>query len=79
MIMQILVKFHSFVLKILCGDETLMSFKGCNSVTNWRKWTFNYLKLDVVNINASAKFGQNTFIYTQDIELKPNSDLIQGP
>ena len=34
--------------------------------------------LDVVNINACAKFGQNPFIHTQDIERKRNSDIIQG-
>ena len=44
-----------------------------DSVTNWRKWTFNNHKLYVVNINASAKFGQNIFIQAQDIEWKRNS------
>ena len=38
------------------GNETLISFKGRNSVTKGRKWTLNNLKLHVVNINASAKF-----------------------
>ena len=76
---QNLVKIHSFVLKILSRNEILTPFNGRNSVTNWRKWTFNNPKLDVVNINASAKFGQNTFIHTPDIEQKRNSDVIQGP
>ena len=40
---------------------------------------FNNAKLDIVNINASAKFVQNTFIYTQDIEQKQNSDVTEGP
>ena len=79
MIMQILVKIHSFVLKILSGNEILTSFKGNNSVTNWRKWMFNNPKLDAVNINPSTKFGQNTFIHTQDVEWKRNSDDFQGP
>ena len=35
--------------------------------------------LDVVNIKACAKYGQNPFIYTQDIERKQNPDVIQGP
>ena len=38
----------------------------------------NNPKLDVVNINACAKFGQNPIIHTQDIERKQNSDVIQG-
>ena len=70
---QMLVKIHSFVLKILTP------FKSRNFVTNWQKWTFNNPKLDVVNINASAKFGQNTFIHTPDIERKRNSVVIKGP
>ena len=45
---------------------------------NGRKWTLNNPKLDVVNINACAKFGQNPFLYTEDIEQKWNSDVIQG-
>ena len=39
----------------------------------------NYPKLDVVNINASAKLCQNPFIHTQEIERKQNTDIIQGP
>ena len=35
---------------------------------NQQKWMLNNPKLDVVNINACAKFGQNLFIHTQDIE-----------
>ena len=70
MLVQISVKIHTFVLKILSGNEVLTSFNGRNSVSNWRKWTFNNPKLDVVNINASAQFRQNTFIYAQDIERK---------
>ena len=29
--------------------------------------------------NAHAKFGQNPFICSKDIELKQNSDINQGP
>ena len=39
----------------------------------------NNPKPDVVKIKASAKFGKNPFIHTQDIERKQNSDIIQGP
>ena len=34
---------------------------------------------DVVNINAFAKFGQIPSICSQDIGLKRNSDINQGP
>ena len=63
------VKIHFFILKILSGNKILTSFKGRNSM-DWRKWTLNNSKLDDVNINACAKFGQNPFIRTQDIERK---------
>ena len=77
--LQNLVKIHSFILKILGGNEILMSFKGQNSVLNWRNLTLKNPKLDVVNINAYPKFGQNPFIHSQDIERNQNSDIIQGP
>ena len=35
---------------------------------------YNNSNIDLVNINAYAKFG-----LTQDIERKQNSDLNQGP
>ena len=79
MCMQNFVKIHSFILKILCGNEILMLFKGRNSVMNRRKLTLNNPKLDVVNIYAFATFGQNPFIGSQDIERIRNSDIIQGP
>ena len=75
---QNLVKIHLFVLKILSGNKILRSFKSRNSVTNCQKWMFKYPKLDV-NTKASAKFGHNTFIHTQDIERKRNSDVTEGP
>ena len=74
-----LVKIHLLILKILNGNEILTSFKGRNSVMNLRKWTFNNPKLDVNNINAYVKYGQNLFIHSQDIEWKRNSDVIEGP
>ena len=47
-------------------------------VMNWWKLTLNNPKLDVT-IYAYAKFGQNPFIRSQDIERKWNSDMSQGP
>ena len=77
--MQNLVKFHQFVLKILIANEILTSTKGHNSVINLWKLTCNNANLDLVNINAYAKFGQIPSICSQDIERKRNSDLNQGP
>ena len=36
----------------LSGNKILISIKGYNSVTNWRKMTGNYPNLDLVNSNA---------------------------
>ena len=44
-----------------------------------QKWMFNNPKLDVININAYVKFGQNPLIHSQDIERKQNFDVFQGP
>ena len=74
-----MVKIHSFVRKILSGNEILMSFKGRNYVMNRRKWMLNNPELDVVSVNDYANFGQDPFIRSQDIRPKRNSYFIQGP
>ena len=56
-----------------------MIIKGYNSVVNMRKLTRINQNLDLVNINASAKFGLIPSLPSQDIELKQNSDNDQGP
>ena len=68
--MQNLVKIHLFILRLLGENDILNLFKGHNSVLNWRKLTINNPKLDVVNINAYANFGQNPSEFSQDIERK---------
>ena len=40
------------------GSKILTSIKGHNSVMRFQKLRFNNLKLDLVNINANAKYGQ---------------------
>ena len=55
--MQNLVKFCQLFLKILSGNEILTSIKGNNSVINLQKLMCNNPNLDLVNINAYAKFG----------------------
>ena len=68
-----------FVLKILSGNEILTSIKCRNSVKILRKMKGNNPKLDLVNFDVHTKFGQILSIRSQDIELKQNSDVNQGP
>ena len=56
-----------------------MSIKGRNSLSILRKMTNNNPKLDLVNVDVHTKFGQILSICSQDIELKRNSDVSQGP
>ena len=79
MCIQNLVRFCQLVLKILSGNEILMSSKGSNSVKIAPKMMGNNHKLDLVNVEVHTKFGQILSIGSQDIERKRNSDLNQGP
>ena len=74
-----LVKFCQFVLKILSGNGVLVQIKGHNSGTNIRNRMCNNPKLDLVNINAYIRFGENLSSCFQDIELTQKSGLNQGP
>ena len=67
---QNLVGFCQFVLKILSGNEILMSIKGRNSVKILRKMMGNNPKLDLVNVDVQTKFGPILSIRFQDIEGK---------
>ena len=79
MCIQNLTRFCRFVLKILSGNEILTSIKGHNSVKILRKMTGNNPKLDLVNDDLHTKFGPILSFCSQDIELKRNSDVNQGP
>ena len=79
MCIQNLVGFCQFILNILSGNEILKSIKGRNSVKILRKMTGNNPKLDLVNDDVHTKFGRILSIHSQDIELKRNSDVNQGP
>ena len=70
MCIQNLVGFCQFVLKILSGNEILMSIEGRNSVKILPKMTGNNPKLDLVNGDAHTKFGRILSIHSQDIERK---------
>ena len=54
---QTLVRFCQLGLKILSGNESLMSIKGRNSVKILRKMTGNNSKLDLVNVDVHTKCG----------------------
>ena len=41
--------------------------------------TSNNPKLDLANMNAYIKFGENMSVSSQDIEWKRNFCIIQGP
>ena len=79
MCIQNLVGFCQIVLKILSGNEILMSIKGSNSVKILRKKTGNNSKLDLDNVDVHTKFGRILSIRSQNIERKRNSDVNQGP
>ena len=70
MCIQNLVGFCQFVLKILSGNEILMSIKGRNSAKMLRKMTGNNPKLDLVNVDMHKKFGQILSSHSQDNERK---------
>ena len=76
MCIQNLVGFCQFILKILSGNEILMSIKGRYSVRILRKMTGNNPKLDLVNVDVHTKFGQILPIRSQDIERKRNANGI---
>ena len=79
MCIQNLVGFCQLDLKILSGNEILMSIKGRNSVKILQKMTGNNPKLDLVNVDVHTKFGWILSIRSQDIERKRNSKVNQGP
>ena len=76
---QSLVRFCQFVLKILSGNEILMSNKGNNSVIILGKMTGNNPKLDLVNADVHTKFDKILSIRSQDIERKRNVNGITEP
>ena len=66
--MQDLVEIHQSVLIIMSGNEILTSIKDHNSVINLQKSMGNNPKVDLVDINAYAKFCRNPLICTQNID-----------
>ena len=78
MCIQNFVLFCQFVLKILSNNQILTSIKGRNSVANLRKQKIYDTNLDLVTDNVYTNFGLILSICSQDIEQKPNIDVIKG-
>ena len=57
MYIQKLVKFCTFIIKILSKKQFLTSIKGHNSVANLRKMMLYFTSIDLVNDNVYTKFG----------------------
>ena len=79
MCIQNLVQFCPLILKILSGNEILISIKGNNSVANLRNLPLYNPNLDIINVNVYTKLGLILSIGSQNIERKRNSDINQGP
>ena len=78
MCIQNVVLFCQFILRILSKNQILTSIKGRNSVTNLRKTKIYNTNLDLVTDNVYTNFGLILSIHFQDIEQKPNFDIIKG-
>ena len=74
-----LVSLCQFVLKTLSKNQNLTSIKGRNPVANLRITMIYITNVDLVNDNEYTKFGLILSIRSQEIELKPNSDMNQRP
>ena len=79
MCMQKLVLIGLFVFKIFSKNSILTSIKGRNSVANLQKTKIYNTTIDLVNDIVLTKLGLILSICSQDIELKPNPDINQGP
>ena len=65
---QNLIKLHILIHNILSINKILTSIKGHNSVKNGPKITCFRHNMDILYINASTKFYQNSSICSDDIE-----------
>ena len=59
-------------------NKILMIIKGHNSVVNLRKLKGNNPNLELVKVNAYAKFDQILLIHSQDIEQKQYLTMSKG-
>ena len=69
------MKFCPLVLKILDRNEILAQIKGHDSGTNVKKMMCDNPKLDLVNMNAYIKFGENISVSSQNMS---GNEIIGG-
>ena len=72
--LQILIKCHRFVYKILNGSEKLTITKDHMSFENSRKLTRNNPNLNLVMVNAYTNSAKILSICSQEIEHKQSFD-----
>ena len=60
-----LVKFLTFLLKILSVKKVLTSLKGPNAVNKLRKMVCGNPNLDFVNFNVYIKFGHSVYSFSR--------------
>ena len=69
-----LVKIHWSLLKLSSRNKNMGVSRAVNSVKIWRKLPISNPKLDLHNMNARTKFGENPLSFTQVIIRKRNTD-----
>ena len=69
-----LVKIPCYLLKLSSGNENMGVSRADNSVKIWRNLPISNSKLDLHNINAHTKFGENPLMFTQVIIRKRKMD-----
>ena len=67
---QNLIEIHKLIHKVLSIYNILTSIKGHNSVKIWPTITCIRYNMDLIYINASTKFYQNSSICSEDIKEK---------
>ena len=76
---QNLIKFHQFIHKVLNGNDILTTIKGHDHVADLQNLTCNNPNVNLVKVNAYAKFGLIPSIHSQGIEQKQDPDDNQRP
>ena len=65
-----LVKIPCYLLKLSSGNENMGMSWAVNSIKIWRNLPISNPKLDLLNVNAYSKFGENPLLFTQVIVQK---------
>ena len=65
-----LVVVDWYLHKLSSGNKNMDAWQADNSVKNWQNLPISNPKLDLYNINAHSKFGENPLTFTQVIVWK---------